>query len=153
MKTECAGEVKTTIEALFGNPGIAIDKFLRKMNWVYLFQNFPGLFPYMTYQGQFLDDPTADVRSLNDVREFPIYFGEFIIDFICGTDDDDDEVDVTNTGSSSANDRGNHSTNQSIFHNVTTKDLAKQGMRLFLLSRVINRAGIFDIFITKLLLF
>ena len=137
--------MKSTIEALFGLPGIALDKVLRKMNWVYLFQNFPGLFPYMTYNGTILEDPNTPVHTLNDPREFPVYFGEFIVDFVCGPEEEDGGDNQTQSTTNATEDAAS----TTIFHNITNMNDARKGMRMFLLSRVISRTGnyMFDIFI------
>jgi len=137
---ECSGDVKVVLESLFGNAGIALDKFLRKLNWVYMFQNFQGLLPYMTWKGKWLEDIKTDVHELNDVREFPILFGEYIVDFLCGPEEEDDSgtEDNTNTGTTAGISSADSTL---IFNNVCDLNLARQGIRLFLMSRFVNRKG------------
>jgi len=129
--------VKLVISSLFGKAGLAIDKFLRKLNWVYIFRSFPGLFPYLTYRDVYLEDPEEDITALNDPKEFPVYFGEYIIDLLVGEDDEEND---TNTGDSAGT--GNvPNTSTCIFDGVIDRRSARMAMRLFLFIRYVSRTG------------
>jgi len=130
------------IEALFGESGVILDKFLRKLNWVYIFRNFAGLFPYVSYNGVYLQDSSMNLHELNDYKEFPVHFGEHLIDFFCGVDEE--EAEDTNSSSASATgiqDSSNH--DNTIFANVIDTKSAKQALRLFLYARFVSRQGMY----------
>jgi len=133
------------IEALYGDSGIALDKFLRKLHWVYIFRNFAGLFPYITYNGVYLHDPTMSLQELNDFKDFPIHFGEHLIDFLCGISEDDAEDTNTSSASSASSSAAQDSSNplDNIFTNVVDPKLARQAMRLFLYTRYVSRQGMY----------
>ena len=101
----------------------------------------------MTWGSKWLDDNTMKIDQLNDAREFPIRFGEYIIDLLCGPEDEDDKADGnTNTGSSAGITLDSTSMEHSIFHNVCDLNLARQALRIFLMIRFVSRTGKTSIF-------
>ena len=99
----------------------------------------------MTWNSKFLDDPKVNVAELNDAREFPVLFGEYIIDFLCGSELENGNSipGSTNTGGASAGISLDSTSNANlpIFHNICDLQLARQGLRLFLMIRFICRDG------------
>jgi len=41
----------TSIEAVFGKAGVEMEKFIRTMNFWYIYQDFSGLFPFPKWCG------------------------------------------------------------------------------------------------------
>ena len=130
------------IEALFGSAGVALDKYLRTLNWVYMFQNFAGLLSYLRYDNIYLEDPQIPFSDLNEIKNMPIHFGEFIIDFICS--EYQESTENTNSSAGSGVDPQQNSNTQfgnSIFDGICSPTSAKQPMRLVLLTRFVSRSG------------
>ena len=130
------------IEALFGSAGVALDKYLRTLNWVYMFQNFAGLLSYLKYDNIYLEDPQIPFSDLNEIRNMPIHFGEYIIDFICS--EYQAPTENTNSSAGSGVDQQQDSNTKfgnSIFDGICGHTSAKQAMRLFLLTRFVSRSG------------
>ena len=84
-----------------------------------------------------------NLHELNDYKEFPVHFGEHLIDFFCGVEEEE-EAEDTNSSSASATgiqDSSNHA--DTIFANVIDTKSAKQALRLFLYARYVSRQGMY----------
>jgi hypothetical protein len=110
------------IHSIFGQAGLYLEKLIRKLNWVYLFQGFPGIFPVLTWETKHLDTMDAYNATFEDVpKDMCIPWGKALIDFLCGKTSDDFE--------------------QSIFNGVCTQRLSQIAMRYFFVAKVINSSG------------
>ena len=78
------------LQSIFGSAGFYLERMIRKMNWVYLFQGFPGIFPVLAWEGKYLDTEDAFNASFEDApKEMCIPWGKALIDFLCGKTPDD----------------------------------------------------------------
>lgn len=128
--------LETSIEAVFGKAGVEMEKFIRTMNFWYIYQDFSGLFPYPKWNGQrLLEDGISE-----DQKTFPLQFGEQLIDFICGEEDEDllneDELPENQIPSTT-----------SLFFGVCSSKLARIAFRYFLVFRHVTRKGMYYTFI------
>ena len=101
------------IESVFGLPGLILDKYLRLLNWVYLFQDISGIFPPLNYYENSLQ---YEDNLFFQEKECKRLFTEELIDFCCGPID---EVPKEGT----------------LFHNVCSSEMAHAAMHLFFVFR------------------
>ena len=82
----CSKDVANTIMGVFGPAGIALEKFIRSLNWMYIFQDLPGIFPPLTWENIPLEHPK---HRYSTERERLELFAEGLTDLICGLRDFD----------------------------------------------------------------
>jgi hypothetical protein len=119
-----------SIQAVFGEAGVELEKYIRTMNFWYIYHDFAGLFPNPRW---------GTVKLINDgisedVRTFPLKFGEQLTDFICGDEDEDllNEEQLPN-------DQLTETT--SLFEGVCSARHARIAFRYFLVFRHVTRKG------------
>ena len=119
-----------SILAVFGEAGVELEKYIRTMNFWYIYHDFAGLFPNPRW---------GTVKLINDgisedVRTFPLKFGEQLMDFICGDEDEDllNEEQLPN-------DQLTETT--SLFEGVCSAKHARIAFRYFLVFRHVTRKG------------
>jgi len=114
--------VKKMILSIFGDAGIYLEKLIRKLNWVYLFQGFPGIFPVLTWKDRFLDPMDSVNSTYEDIpKDMCIPWGKSLVDFFCGTSKEE--------------------FTQSIFNGVCSQRMSQIAMRYFLVARVVTSDG------------
>ena len=58
--------LETSIEAVFGKAGVEMEKFIRTMNFWYIYQEFSGLYPFPKWCGQrLLEDGISEDKKLS----------------------------------------------------------------------------------------
>ena len=111
------------------------------MNFWYIYQEFSGLYPFPQWNGQkLLNDGISE-----DPKTFPLQFGEQLIDFICGEEDEDllNESEIPNDEIPSTT---------SLFFGVCSSKFARIAFRYFLVLRHVPRKGMYFIFIECILM-
>ena len=122
--------METAIEAVFGKAGVEMEKYIRTMNFWYIYRDFSGLFPYPRWSNQkLIDDGISE-----DLKTFPLQFAEQLMDFICG-DEDEDLLNERQLHE----DQINKTT--SIFEGVCSVKYARIAFRYFLVFRNVPRKG------------
>jgi hypothetical protein len=123
MLTECSKETRNAILGVFGQVGIALEKFLRSLHHIYLLQDLDGIFPPLTFNKKILQFPERSFDTQKDLIEL---FGSSLVDLICGK--------ATLDPRSLSNNRP-----QSVFQGVSDDQLKiRQGFRLFLVFRTVS---------------